>query len=428
DPQSIRNRSPFYYLSSLVIQPENKALRAFVGTGNRYSLLESGAGTCRFDNPQACSKLGCDQTQVTYKLTRNDTAFQRLGNDWGDQTYKAGKYTPLSTTVPLNVNACSTLGDKDFIKATFEERKALTCPTPTGNGTVGYEFARTSVECGQNMSGVFDCRVTDPGNTLNMGDLDVNPSSTLSTLGKNRYYGVWVYGGPKRSFDEGMKASATTLAKKYDSERLTDTGGTKGTGNLVNVTNVVCDALGNCSCAAGKVCSGSLVSKRPKVDADTDDLGWFYEYDGMDHKTAGGSAVLASCAVWNSMYPGPASSGACAGSNTNLARLHQADFVSGAPNCAASFLSPTGYARYQDRSVLAPPPEPSMSIQVSKTGQVKYSTLFVEPGKAQATEAQVSADMDVLQYVYELPVSRGLHSCRHDVSNGGQQSCVPSEM
>jgi type IV pilus assembly protein PilY1 len=424
---SIRDRSPFYYLPSLVVQQDNAAMRAYIGTGNRYSLLETGAGTCRFDNPQACSKLGCGSTAVTYKLTRNDVEYQRMSNEWVDRAYKAGKYTPWGSTAPASF--CSTVGDTDFLKAEFEDRKALTCPTPTGKGTTGYEFARTKVDCGQNASGVFDCRVRDAGNTLNMSDLDVNATSTASTLGKNRYFGVWVYGGIKeRMFEEGSSSTPTNKAKQYDWLRLSDQGGIKGTGSLVDVTNVACDTLGNCKCATGKVCPGNPNDAK-KVVAGTDDMGWFYEYDSMDHKTAGGSSVLASCTLWNSMYPGPSSGGACAGSNSNLARLHQADFLTGAPNCAAGFLGGTGYARYQDRAVLAPPPEPGVAIQVSKTGQVKYSTLFVEPGKPQATEVQLSSDMDVLQYIYELPVSQGLHSCRHvrDL-NGSTASCVPSEM
>ncbi|HEX8440468.1 pilus assembly protein PilY [Archangium sp.] len=423
----ISDRSPFYYLPSLVMQQDNQALRAFIGTGNRYSLLENGAGICRFDNPQACSKLGCGTTAVTYKLTRNDTEFQRMSNAWTDRTYTAGKFTPWGNTAPANF--CSTAGDTDFLKAEFEERKAMTCPTPTGKDKVGYEFARTKVDCGQNAAGVYDCRVREAGNTLNMSDLDVNPTSTADTLGKNRYFGIWVYGGIKeRMFDETSSSNPTNKAKQYDWLRLSDTGGTKGTGSLVDVTNVQCDALGNCKCAAGKVCPGNPNDAK-KVVAGTDDMGWFYEYDSLDHKTASGSSVLASCALWNSMYPGPSSGGACAGSNSNLARLHQADFLTGAPNCAAGFLGTTGYARYQDRTVLAPPPEPGIAIQVSKTGQVKYSTVFVEPGKPQATEVQLSSDMDVLQYIYELPVSQGLHSCRHvrDL-NGSTAACIPSEM
>ncbi|QRN94841.1 pilus assembly protein PilY [Archangium violaceum] len=427
DARSIRNRSPIYYLSSLAVQPGNQALRAFVGSGNRYSLLETGAGTCRFDNPQACSKLGCGQVQATYKLTRNGSDYQRMSNEWADRLYSQGRFTPFSSAASSSSNFCSTAGDLDYLTAEFESRNANTCPKPSGGGTVNYEFARTKVECGQNSAGVFDCRVRDPGNTLNMNDLDLSASSTSGSLGKNRFYGLWAYGGKaERMFDESLSATPTSknLARDYDGRRLTDTGGT-GSGSLVDVTNVECDASGTCECAAGKTCSSS------KLVAGEDDSGWFYEYEGLQHKTAGGAAVLASCSMWNSMYPAPTTSTtttACAGSSNNLARLHQADFITGAPNCAAGFLGKDGYARYQTRSVLAPPPEPATAIQVSKTGQVKYSTLFVEPGKSQATETQVSSDTDVLQYVYELPVPRTLHTCRHDRTNGGQEACTASEM
>jgi type IV pilus assembly protein PilY1 len=422
DPRSVRNRAPFYYLTSLAVQPETKALRAFAGTGNRYALLENGAGTCRFDNPLACSKLGCGQTLLSYQLTRNDTQYQSMSNEWADRLYTAGKSSAWSGTAPTNL--CGSVGDMDFVRAEFANRKTLTCPKPSTSGTLDYEFARTKVECGQNDLGVFNCRVRDPGNILNMNDLDVNATATASTLGKNRFYGIWAYGGvASRMFVENPSSTAATLAKQYDDVRLTDSGGTTGTGHLVDVTNIECDALGNCKCAAGKVCTGS------KLTAGTDDLGWFYEYEGLAHKTASGSAVLGSCALWNAMYPGSTTGGACSSTGTNLARLYQADYVSGAPNCASGFLGSTGYARYQSRSVIAPPPEPATVIQVSKTGQVKYSAMFLEPGKSQATEAQVSSDMDVLQYIYELPVSRGLHACRHDNGpNGGQETCIPSEL
>jgi type IV pilus assembly protein PilY1 len=419
--QSVRGRAPFYYLSSLAVQPETKALRAFVGSGNRYALLENGAGTCRFDNPQACARLGCGQTQVSYQLTRNDTQSQRMSNQWADRLYTSGQHSPWSGTSPTSF--CSTAGDVDFLKAEFVERKAAICPKPSTSGTLDFELARTKVECGQDASGVFDCRVRDPGNTLNMNDLDVNTTTTATTLGKNRFFGVWVYGGTtSRMFAENPTSTETSLAKQYDDARLTDTGGTAGTGSLVDVTNVECDALGNCKCAAGKVCGS-------KLTAGTEDLGWFFEYEALSHKTASSAAVLGSCAMWNTLYPGSTSGGACSSSGTNMARLYQGDYVTGAPNCASGFLTSTGYTRYQTRSVVAPPPEPATVIQVSKTGQVKYSAMFLEPGKSQATEAQVSADMDVLQYIYELPVSRGLHACRHDWSaNGGQETCIPSEM
>ena len=62
-----------------------------------------------------------------------------------------------------------------------------------------------------------------------------------------------------------------------------------------------------------------------------------------------------------------------------------------------------------------PPPEPASAIQVSKTGQVRYSALVVEPG--QTTSVNVTSGQDVLQLVSEVPISRAMHMCRH--ADGG---------
>jgi type IV pilus assembly protein PilY1 len=418
-PQSIRSRSPFFYLTTLAVQPDNHALRAFVGTGNRYSLLDRNAGTCRFDNPQACSKLGCEQTQVQYALTRNHAQTLSLENQWGDRQFTDGVYTPWSSR-PASL--CGSAGEEDFLLAEFPERKVVNCPAPNRGNRISYEFARPRVECGQNTDGLFDCRVRDPGNTINMRDLDINPADTADTLGKNRFFGLWVYGGNEaRTFTENPQSSSPNMAKQYDERRLSDTGGVSGWGDLINVTSVTCNARGACSCASGGVCGS------PKLLPGPDDIGWFFEYPGLDHKTASGSTVLGSCSLWNSMYLGSASASACGASGNNRARIYQGHYITGAPNCAAGFRTGEAYVRYQERSVMAPPPEPATAIQVSKTGQVKYSTLLVEPGRAQATEVQVSSDMDVLQYVYELPVSESLHMCRHDAA-GGAPACLPSEM
>src|SRR6218665_2162114 len=429
--EDIRNRSPFFYTAELALQLDNKALRAFVGTGNRYSILDEGVGTCRCDKPEACSKLGCGQTQVDYKVTRNDTGLYEVTSNWGDRLYTGG--TTRTFTTSSGYDYCGSATNSSFIKASFEERKANTCARPT-SGTDNYEFARTRVQCGQSGSGVFDCRLKDAGNTLFMGDVDVKSSVTASTLGKNRFFGLWAYGGTaNRMFEENPAKPSSNLAAQFDSRRLSDRGGVTGSGDLVNVTDVTCTLGGSCKCA-----TGSTTCDATRPFAGSDDYGWFYEYEGLSHKTASGSSVLASCAVWNSMYStpvvsdNPRQSAACSGSFTSKARLFQGDFISGSPNCAAGFSNPSNntFSRFQERDVVAPPPDPSMSIQVSKTGQVKYSTLFFEPGpnREQASQTQLSGSMDVLQYIYELPVPRSLHTCRHVHVNGGRSTCVPSEM
>ncbi|WNG49497.1 pilus assembly protein PilY [Archangium minus] len=431
EEEDINRRSPFYYMTALGLQTDTNALRAFVGSGNRYSLLDDGVGTCRFDNPQACSKLGCSQTLVNYKMTRGTSEYQQMTNEWADGIYKSTKFTPWNDT-SASFNYCGPQSNPSFIKATYENRDVKACPKLTG-GKADYEFAHTSVECGQYALNVFDCRVKTAGNTLNMGDVDLKqPAATDSSIGKNRFFGVWVYGGSEdRIFDEDPGKFSSKLAASFDEKRLTDTGGANGSGDLRNVTEVTCKADGTCTCESG---STTCDSARPL--ARSEDAGWFYEYDGLEHKTASGSSLLASCTMWNSMHATsvtPPSNGkksvACSGSYASKARLFQADFISGAPNCAAGLADQGLFARYQERDVIAPPPDVSTSIQVSKTGRVKYSTIFLEagPNREQASQTQVASGTDVLQYIYELPVSRGLHACRHDQAHG-KESCVASDM
>jgi type IV pilus assembly protein PilY1 len=422
NPDSIIKRSPFYYLTAMAVQPDNNALRAFIGTGNRYSIIEDDVGICRFDNPQMCSKLGCEVTDVNFRMTRNDAReVTSTRNLWNQHRFNSASFSPWNTTSnTTSRDFCGSSGDLDYVRAEFDARRVDRCPKPSGGGTISYEFARTRVQCGRNASGVFDCRVVDEGNTLNMSDLDIPATNTVrGAAGRDRFYGIWAYGGREdRQFDENPGATSGNLARQYDLRRLTDTGGASGSGSLVNVSNVVCDATGACRCVGGATCGAKLV-------ADPDDLGWFYEYEALPHKTASGAAVLASCALWNSMYPTPSTVGVCARALGNRARFHQGDYITGAPNCASGFKMENAFVRFQERTVMSPPPEPATAIQVSRTGQVRYSTLLVEPGKTQATEVQVSADSDVLQYIYELPVSQSLHVCRHEF---GEAACIPSEL
>jgi type IV pilus assembly protein PilY1 len=68
--KSTRNDWPFYYVTETAVQPSAGYLRAFVGTGDRYSILEPGAGACRFDSPLPCSKYGCDEVKFVSKIKR----------------------------------------------------------------------------------------------------------------------------------------------------------------------------------------------------------------------------------------------------------------------------------------------------------------------------------------------------------------------
>ena len=124
------------------------------------------------------------------------------------------------------------------------------------------------------------------------------------------------------------------------------------------------------------------------------------------------------------MVPAPTILGFSATPGVATLRLFQADYLTGLPNAAEGFRDSSGtYARFQDRTALTPPPTMASSVQINKvTGRVRYSLVLLEPGAPQATQANVAGNNDVLQSVYELPISRALHNCRHNP--GGTVNCV----
>lgn len=389
--RSVRNVWPFYYLPSLGVQPDTGVMRAMVGTGDRYSLLDEQAGTCRFDNPIACAKYQCGMVKLEYKLERLDTKLVNSGH-----TYQRDRHLESAFNIARNNDpACGNPNDK-VVEAEFFKHEVLNCPNASAGPSTFGDVRRTRVECGRDSRGLFSCQRAD-ANPQRLGDLTIAPAaSTVSSLGSNRFFGLRVYGGTT-SFDETGTGQRT--ARTFDEARLTDrTTANPSGGNLVNVTATTCNATGLCT---GPQATGT----QP---------GWVLDYaDGLSHKTASGSTLLSSCAVWSSIYPEQTTE-AC-GTSAARSRFFQADFITGAPNCASALRDSRNNAwlRYSDRTVMAPPTEPAATIQVSKDGRVKYSAVLLEPGSRQATELSISQGNDMLQNIYELPLNRSEHACRH---------------
>jgi type IV pilus assembly protein PilY1 len=392
---SVKNKNPFFYLPSVAIEPGTNKLRVFIGSGNRYSVLEENAGTCRFDNPVACAKAGCDQVNVRYKVSTPVLDSNQQHTHWSGGNFQHAKYdgTPKADSL------CGAPGSV-AVTATFTDNKVGACPQTSGPAVTPGDLHTEDYECGLNAAGTsFTCRAVVP-EPANFNDLFPNDKTITTGLGNNRFYGFWAYGSG-RHFSESPDGGVTP--KNFDALRLSDRSGVNPvSGDLVNVTSVGCSASGACD-------GGATVN----------DYGWFLDYGQLKNKTATGSAVLASCVLWSDLSPTGGDGGVCTSRPQPLSGLYQADFITGQPNCAAGFLPPDGgaYARSVTRTVVAPPPEPAAVVQVSKAGQVKYSAMIVEPGKGQATTADVSGGQDVLQLVYQLPVSRTLHDCRH--ADGG---------
>ena len=65
-----------------------------------------------------------------------------------------------------------------------------------------------------------------------------------------------------------------------------------------------------------------------------------------------------------------------------------------------------------------------MAVQVNSRGEVRYSTLLIEPGQGDGiTDINVSQSNERLQLVYELPLTQAMHDCRH--TDGGCVTPAP---
>ena len=405
--KSIANKSPFYYLPSVGVEPGSNKMRVFAGTGNRYALLEGGAGLCRFDNMAACSKSKCDDDPVTSRFKDDIVSIDKMHTHWKNRRFEHGKLDETVNIGPTAVltaaNTCGSAGNKE-VEASNETYQVGTCNYTSGVDPTPGKVNESKYECGLDSTGnSFTC--TLKSETRILGDLlDKNLVDTTG-LGNNRYVGFWAYGGT--GSDGGQRVfggSSGISALVYDSARFSDRStASPGSGDLVNVTSVGCDSAGVCD---GGATSGSN--------------GWFIDYGSLDQKTAAGSAILASCVLWSDLKPSGGDAGVCGGNVSPQSRLYQADFLTGQPNCAYGFLATDGggYARSQTRTVVAPPAEPAAVVQISVSGEVRYSAAVLPPtASGGGSFVSVAGGQDILQLVYELPLSRSLHNCRH--ADGG---------
>jgi type IV pilus assembly protein PilY1 len=377
DKKSNLNKQPFYYLPAIAMDPANNELRAFIGTGERYSVLDSPAPVCRYDNPLACAKSQCNDVKIRYRLDSPGVDINRLETNFKKRQFAKGKadYTPQSDAF------CGV----DNLHARFEEYRVNACRLTDATDRNPGRVNDAQVRCTQNAAASsYSCNYTATP-IIKTGELLPNALASVGGLGINRYYGLRVYGGP-RIFLEGDNSAVT-----FDDGRRTDR---PSGGDIVDVTSTTCTGPGACT--------------GPSSNAN----GWFVQYDAQATKTATGSAIASSCVLWNTLSPAAGSANTCsAGAGNPTARLLQANVFTGAPDCAEGFLDGGVSQRSIARSVVAPPPEPATAIQLSKTGQVQTTALLIEPG--QSSSINVTTGQDVLQLVYELPISRALHNCRH---------------
>jgi type IV pilus assembly protein PilY1 len=341
---SVKRAWPFHAAPSIVVQPDGQ-MRAFLGTGNRYALQEGSAGTCRYDNPDACAKYMCGTVNVATRVDRVG-ANLTLGQKWNSGTLAS---STLSRTPPFTMACGPALGE-------ILRHDVMACPSITSTGVINEDrpnLRRTKVDCGMNAVGQYVCNVTSPV-ADNYKDIVLNPTSwTLGSLGTNRFFGLRIYGAPGQLFDESLTApTSVPTAAGFDAARLTDrTGSNPSGGDLVDVT------------------SGAWASEGSP--------GWVLDYtSGLPYKTATGAAVVSDCVLWHASAPLAAPSSSTTTPLVTLHQLHQAHLFTGAPTCASSL----GGMRYLEHLESAPPAEPATLLQRSFSGALRQTVLSLPPG------------------------------------------------
>jgi type IV pilus assembly protein PilY1 len=359
-------RPAITYMTSNAVQPDTGYLRTFVGTGDRYNLLDSPGNICRLSNPRACALQGCvARSQITVTRGGVETNYAKV--QFSNQSYETDTYRAAS-----GGSAC------------LSSKISVGWDLDTGGQCVTTNVAPGMLEytCDGSAS-TWSCRTTTD-NWLVTSDKQSTP---FPATGPHRFYGFHSY-GVTRTFGTGSGGVAGDRASAlaFDQARLTEA-------RLVDVTDATVDASGKISVSASALGDG-----------------WYIRYVPLDERTATTATVLDGCVLWNSFQPSAVSS-LCSSAGNNLARLYQAGFVDGAPNCAAAFYISGTWVRHLDRSVTASPAPPTPQRSVYKGNG---STGIASPEAGGMSSTSVTENRELVQSVYHLLVDRRTHDCRHE--------------
>ena len=407
------NRNPFFYMTSNAFDPQRGTLHTLIGSGNREEIL-SQAAECSPDDVFGCCQAGCsvsNTSTVNYGVCSSSGSFA---------CSSAGQMTSPALTEGCGSSgavACTNGASNPF---TASDSYTLTCSASASTSVTG------STTCASD--GL--CAVSYIGSGHN-----ITPSSSGCPY-KNRFYGIWSYGGTPSQKNFSTVAGTTYAdAQTFDQNRFTDaasyngcaftTGQHPGTCSLVETTQAQVAANGAVTCASGTICQATV-----------DDPGWFYTYNTgpcptvaacssgcTNEKTASGATVLNSCANWNSFLPlGSAASGsstnpcAMAGTAQQTAVAYATNFVSGTASAVCNEGTTTSaiYAGVQETTI-APPAAPMTQLGITRTGQVYYNTVQLNPGQPPANSTLGARDL--ASTLYWLQLSRDGHNCRHVSKN-----------
>ena len=373
-------RLPIFTLVASAIDESTNWLRTYVGSGDKTYMKSTSGGDCRPDDLSVCVEEGCAVSATTTLVNGRSRFVSTFSGAAGAFTAPTAVASTDATTagnaactngsaqVTMAVTGCTSGGTAVPVGPT--ETLTQTC-----SGTAPYACTQTTSNTGANVS---------------------RGANTSTGSGKSTFASFVVL---KTSHTLDLPADAST----YDGARVQRSG-------LVDVSATV---------ASTGTVSGSVATNQSP--------GWFLTYPNTDEKTGTSPTLLAGCLVWSTLLPGVSS---CSSAGTLTTNNYQADFITGAPNCAEAFTnvatggSGAGWVRSFGRAAIAPPAERTPSVEIGPGGSsLRVSLTGVSPSQAAAggTAADSSHDAiattpDLMQVQYSLPLTLEQHNCRH-VSN-----------
>ncbi len=392
DSQPIAGRSEFYFMPANAVDPATRYLHSYLGSGNRERILQEGPG-CGPDNVMGCCKGGCNtDITTTYDFGGCQTDTKMHCNN-GKM-----KQDQLSTTGTCQTFACGGVNARVFA--------LMNC----GGGGKPFQLdARLVCDAAGNCS---------TRQHIGKGK-DYNPAKLSYTPLKNRYYGIWSWGGERVFTSKGT-------AQTFDSRRFTDIpyagtclGTTAGSCSVLETTQASVNGFGGVSCGGGVT----------RCSTNGYDPGWFYEYGTVcplascsppppwwDEKTGSAGTVIGGCANWNTFRsqgaartPVPCTSSAGTPVNYN----YVADYLTGVPTTRCGYQATNAYARAGYREAVAPPLAPTQLIGIAGNKVQQAGAQPGDPGTGSPPAKAMGSSHSLTQPVYWLEVPRDLHQCRH---------------
>jgi type IV pilus assembly protein PilY1 len=406
---SLGHAYPFFYVTANTALPDEYIYRAYLGTGDRFNLLDRGGGVCGPDNVRACAMRGCD---VEISLDGNFGATPDLGKLSGSQQEDGTAALSSASTFD------ATFGTSIVTRASMI---VSDCPSPaTSGGNIAFTKDVT-VTCAPDAAGRWGCESVDPlhGEKLALSDTANTPVT------RNWYFSV-------RIFDDApnprIPFRTEEEAKDYDDARLwiKDTGATIDQSGGIGGDFAIMDGTDD----------------NPSTTADASCAGWaiYYNHDGatidgstftanpLDERTSSVSGLF-KILTWNTIQP--ATDATAASTVGGKCKYAPCVSVGEEPRLTYHYAAHplTGGSVLQDlsgqtirsqaSSIYVPTQGDQPTIFVNKKGQALVGMTVVNPNKG-ASSVAASDPTDAVKDLGWIEVSKPLHACRHFVPTATQ--------